>query len=72
MKVIYLIKELWMYPYENQPSDAVGYRPLGFVATEEEAIDFCAKGRKYTQSDCWAIYRPVNQYEFKELKNLKT
>jgi hypothetical protein len=51
----YLIEKLWIDPLENLRQNAYGYKPLGYVDTEEEAKAFCATGRLFTGEDCWAL-----------------
>jgi hypothetical protein len=68
--IVYLIEKIWTDSLENQPSAAVGYEPHGFVFDEEKAKKICAKGRKYTGKDCWAILEPMPEFRYKSLKQL--
>jgi hypothetical protein len=35
--------------------DAYGYKPVGYVKTEEEAKEIVKNGKTYTNEDCWQI-----------------
>ena len=71
---IFLIEKIWFNTMENDAGSAVGYSPFGFVNTEDEAKQFCDKGRICTQKDCWAIWGEQKEYKYSEIKycNKKT
>lgn len=68
--MVYLISRVWIDSMENQTDAAVGYMSIGYVKTEQEAIDFCLQGRKYTREDCWAIHGVMDQFQYKPLTEL--
>lgn len=68
--MVYLISRVWIDPMENQTDAAVGYMSIGYVKTEQEAIDFCLEGRKFTNKDCWAIRGAKDEFTYKPLKEL--
>ena len=37
METIIVIEELWLDPMENKHSNATGYKPTGYVSTQDEA-----------------------------------
>jgi len=65
-----MIARIWVDSFENQVDSAVGYYSIGYVETEQEAIDFCSKGKKFTDKDCWAIRGIKDQFTYKPLKKL--
>jgi len=65
---VFLVEKLWRDPLENKVSNAIGYEPYCVFLTEDEAIDFCKKGKKFTKNYCWAIRGEIDQYKYKEIK----
>lgn len=66
----YLIEKLWVDPMENHNAD--GYAPYGYADTEEEAKAFCAKGKTYTNKDCWSLMFGANpEYKYITLMNIE-
>lgn len=49
MSEIYLVEEIWVDSYENQPSNAVGYSPIGYT-TKPESIS-----KELSTQECWAL-----------------
>lgn len=70
MKEIYLIDRIWLDSLENDTFSAVGYGVFGFVTTEEEAKEFCSKGKLYTKKDCWAIFTNMPEYRYRKVEKL--
>lgn len=70
MKEIFLIEQIWIDSMENEVNSAVGYKPVGWVATEQEAKELVAKGKKYTRDNCWAIRESMPEYQYKKLVKL--
>lgn len=68
--MVYLIFELMLNPNKNSIVSAAVSRPIGYKYTKKEAETFCENGKTYTQEDCWALLTPVNQYIYKEIKEL--
>lgn len=68
--MIYLIEEIWTDWMENRRSDAVGYKPIGYVQTEEDALAIVASGKMCTKEDCWACGTGMPQFRYKEIKRL--
>lgn len=64
METIYLINKIWFDSMENDPGRAVGYNPVGYVETEEEAKSIFASGKLYGRKDCWALSEANNTPEF--------
>lgn len=57
---VFLIEEGWIDPMENHNAD--GYKPFGYLTSEEEAKIFCEKNGYWTPDDCWSInYHPNKQ-----------
>ena len=71
MEKIYLVYEIWLDPLENDFSDAVGYKLIGYVRSEEVANEIVSNGIDFTRKDCWAIRNTMPQFKFEELKLLK-
>lgn len=65
---IFLIEKIWFDSMENEVGSAVGYSPFGFVDTEDEAKQFCDKGRICTKKDCWAVWGEQKEYKYSEVK----
>ena len=61
---VFLIEKIWLDSMENEIASAKGYKPYGFVNTEEEAISFCNKGKTYTSKDCWAIFEEEKEFRY--------
>lgn len=72
MEHVFLIERIWTAPFENQVDSAVGYEPIGWVATEEEAEKFEQNCKTLTKKDCWAIWLPMKEYKYRKLVKLKT
>lgn len=68
--MIYLIERIWFDTLENEVGSAVGYKPVGYMETEKEAIKFCNKGGVRTKKDCWAIMGEIPAYRYKEIKKI--
>lgn len=64
----YIIEKIWLDPFENSSSNAVGYDVIGFVETPDEAEEVCAEGRDYDVNDCWAIRGKMPEYRYKVVK----
>jgi hypothetical protein len=67
MNEIYIISKIWTDSWENQSSNAVGYKDIGFVYTKEEAKIFCDKGRIFTKKDCWAITNELSEFKYNKV-----
>ena len=61
---IFLIEKLWLDSMENNIDSAKGYKPIGFVTNEKEAIDICNNGKIYTSKDCWAIFGEEKEFRY--------
>lgn len=70
-KQIFIIEKLWIDNFENNTNNAKGYSPFTFALTEKEAVEFCLKGRKFTNKDCWAIYGELNEFQYSVIENKK-
>lgn len=68
--MIYLIKEIWIDPFENKSCNAYGYETIGYVNTFEEAEEWLYKGRDFDVNDCWAIKQRIPQYIYQLVKKL--
>lgn len=68
VKRVFLIEQVYLDCMENEIGSAVKFIPYGFVLTEEEAKAFCDKGKVYTNDDCWAVYKELKEYRYKEIK----
>ncbi len=66
---VFLIERFWINYKDGTESSVIGYEPMGFVVSEEEAKDICSKGKTFTQKDCWAILRDTPQFIYKEIKH---
>jgi len=70
-KMKYLVEKLWIDPMENYNAD--GYSPFAYADTEELAKEFCARGKTFTQKDCWSLmFGPKPEYRYSELRNITT
>lgn len=58
---IFLIFKAELDCLENDTNQTFMYVPFAFTESEEEAIEFCKKGRSFTKDNCWAI-----RYVFKD------
>lgn len=54
-KELFLIMQIFVDPMENASDRALGYSMYAFTDDEEKAKKFCAKGKTFTEKDCWAI-----------------
>lgn len=70
MNELYIISQIWTDSMENQSSNAVGYKDIGFVYTEEEAKIFCSKGKILTRKECWAIMNEMPEFKYNKIKYL--
>ena len=66
---IFVIERIWT-DFRESGTDPVGYTPIGFAETENQARDFCSKGRTYTSKDFWAIVQPLPEYRFTPLSRI--
>lgn len=64
MNTIYLINKIWFDNLENDPSQACGYNPIGYVETLEEAKQIFESGKRFGRKDCWALSTENNTPEF--------
>lgn len=55
---IYVIERLWIDALENDPSAAIGYRPIGFTEDEFQANEICEKAGIFI-GRFWAITTPT-------------
>jgi hypothetical protein len=73
METVYLIEKAWIDPLENYNAD--GYKPHGFILTEEEAKSFCESKGYWTSKDCWSLIRfkdeKMPKYRYKKLDIIK-
>jgi hypothetical protein len=69
--VIYLILELWTCNLENDVAAAVGYEPLGYVNTEDEAKRVVANMGVEPKSTCWALRGDTPRGKYKALLEMK-
>ena len=73
MSKIYVITETLLDSWENESSEAVTWKVIGYMTDEQKAKEFCEKGGQYKSGDCWAIRDPfykdgcVDKYSYKEL-----
>lgn len=67
---VFLIEKLWTDSFENEVSASKGYSPFGYALTEEDAKSFCAKGRAFTQKDCWSIWDGMPEFRYSILEQL--
>lgn len=68
---MYLIKKIRLDPMENELGQAVGYTNFGYKNTEEEAKEFCSKGKIYTRKDCWALaWGDANEYTYERIDKI--
>ena len=65
---IFLIKKLWLDSMENEYNSAKGYNAFGYVTTEDEAIEFCKKGKMYDKKACWALSEDTPQFIYVRLE----
>lgn len=72
MEQVYLIEQIQIDPTKNLACNAVGYKSVGWVSTQQEAMKLCTKGKTYTKSDCWAIHEPLPEFKYRELKPVKS
>ena len=71
MNEIYLIEKLWIDALENR--DAWGYDIIGFIINEKEAIEFCKKGKIYTDKEYPYPLKYVGdlpEYQYKKLEKI--
>ncbi len=66
--IIFLIKQLWLDSMENEYNSAKGYDAFGYVNTEDEAIEFCKKGKMYDKKACWALSEDTPQFIYVRLE----
>jgi hypothetical protein len=66
-KSIFLISRLWIDPMENQHLAAMGYSPVGFVSTKEEADTIVESGGFADRSTCWAMDGTERNLKFDEI-----
>lgn len=55
---IYVIERLWIDTLENNPGEAVGYKPIGFTEDEFQANEICKKSGVFA-GRFWAITTPI-------------
>tara|TARA_R110000851_G_scaffold15610_2_gene51474 strand:+ start:788 stop:1432 length:645 start_codon:yes stop_codon:yes gene_type:complete len=64
---IYLIEHCNLDPMENRTNNAIKWVPIGYVSTEQIALQVVAKSKTVTRRDCWAISKSHKQRRFVEL-----
>lgn len=72
MEKVYLIDQIQIDPEKNLACNAVAYKSIGWVSTQQEAMKICAKSKTYTKSDCWAIIEPLPEFKYRELKSINS
>ncbi len=72
MTEVFVIERLWTDWMENNPHAAVGYAPVGFVDTEDEAKALVVAAGNADPARCWAIskYHPTPNLRYRELRRL--
>lgn len=60
--MIYAIYMAWSDEMDNDPSDAFGYKVVGYVDSEEEAKSICSRGGMLVEVPLETGYLPVYKY----------
>lgn len=68
MKNIWLISKAWTDSLENNSSDAFGYAVIGFVDSEEKAIEIVRNGGPADK--CWANTGKEPMFKFQKISEL--
>ena len=68
---IFIIEGVWKDSMENNISNAFGYYTRGYVETEEEAKDICAKAGVVGKKFCWAAKGDEPKLRYSKLERFK-